>query len=137
MMRIKSVLQVVILVMLTCLVAPLAHAAELDIEEYPLEGAVHMDRGEFSHGSILLTGEDIKMQHNATLHALSYGKIGEGTAWQNPTSGNAGEIVPTHDYMVGHTPCRNFSIQVKAHGLDLTTKFVGCKQKGGVWTIRP
>jgi len=116
---------------------PPAQAAELDIEEYPLEGAVHMDRGEFSHGSILLTGDDVKMQHNATLHALSYGKISEGTAWHNPTSGNAGEIVPTHDYMVGHTPCRNFSVRVKAHGLDLTTNFVGCKQKGGVWTIRP
>ena len=136
-MRIKSVSQVAMLVMMTFLFMPLAQAAELDIEEYPLEGAVHMDRGEFSHGSILLTTDDVKMQHNATLHALSYGKIGAGTAWQNPTSGNAGEIVPTHDYMVGHTPCRNFTVQVKAHGLDLTTRFVGCKQKGGVWTIRP
>ena len=137
MMPIKPISQVAILVMWIFLVAPLAQAAGLDIEEYPLEGAVHMDRGEFAHGSILLTTDDIKMQHNATLHALSYGKIGEGTAWQNPTSGNAGEIAPTHDYMVGHTPCRNFTVQVKAHGLDLTTRFVGCKQKGGIWTIRP
>ncbi len=34
------------------------------------EGAVHLDRGEFAHGSILLTEQDVKMQHNATLHAF-------------------------------------------------------------------
>ncbi len=38
---------------------------------FALEGAVHLDRGEFAHGSILLTDQDVKMQHDATLHALS------------------------------------------------------------------
>ncbi len=109
----------------------------LNVEDAPLTGAVHMDRGEFAHGSILLTSQDVKMQHNATLHALSYGKAGEATEWHNPASGNAGVITPTHDYMVGHTPCRNLTVNVKAHGLDLTTPFVGCKQSGGIWTVRP
>lgn len=109
----------------------------LNVENAPLTGAVHMDRGEFAHGSILLTAQDLSMQHNATLHALSHGKVGEASEWHNPASGNSGVITPTHDYMVGHTPCRNLTVNVKAHDLNLTTPFVGCKQNGGIWTIRP
>ncbi len=49
------------------------------------EGAVHLDRGEFAHGSILLTAQDVKMQHDATLYALSHEKVGNTVIWTNPT----------------------------------------------------
>jgi surface antigen len=104
---------------------------------FALEGAVHLDRGEFAHGSILLTGQDVKMQHDATLHALSREKVGSTVTWTNPTSGNSGSISPTHDYMVGDVPCRNFTVTVQAKDLDLTTHFVGCNSEGSIWTVRP
>ena len=101
------------------------------------EGAVHLDRGEFAHGSILLTEQDVKMQHDATLYALSLEKVGNTVTWTNPTSGNSGSVSPTHDYMVGDVPCRNFTATVQAKGLDLTTHFVGCNSEGNIWTVRP
>jgi len=118
-------------VCLAVLVVATSHAATAQ------EGAVHLDRGEFAHGSILLTAQDVKMQHDAALHALSREKVGSTVTWANPTSGNSGSVSPTHDYMVGDVPCRNFTVTVQAKDLDLTTHFVGCKSEPNVWTVRP
>jgi surface antigen len=124
-------LSVYVCVCLTVLVISASRAAIAQ------EGAVHLDRGEFAHGSILLTEQDVKMQHDATLHALSGEKVGNTVTWNNPTSGNSGSVRPTHDYLVGDVPCRNFTVTVQAKDLDLTTHFVGCNSVGNVWTVRP
>ena len=81
------------------------------------EGAVHLDRGEFAHGSILLTEQDVKMQHNAALHAFSRANVGGTVTWINPTSGNSGSISPTLEYMVGDVPCRNVTVTSRIYAL--------------------
>ena len=68
--------------------------------------------------------------------ALEYGASGSTTAWQNPDSGNAGEIVPQPAFrQADGTYCREFQ-QTIIVGAEMVSAYgIACRQPDGTWKL--
>ena len=68
--------------------------------------------------------------------ALEYGESGTSTTWQNPDSGNSGEIVPQPAYQQADgTFCREFQ-QTIVVGAELQAAYgTACRQSDGSWKL--
>ena len=68
--------------------------------------------------------------------ALEYGKTGSKTTWQNPDSGNSGEIVPQRPYeQADGVFCREFQ-QVIVVGGEMESAYgTACRQPDGAWKL--
>ena len=68
--------------------------------------------------------------------ALEYGASGSTTAWQNPDSGNSGEIVPKPAYQQADgTHCREFQ-QTIIVGAEMVSAYgIACRQPDGTWKL--
>ena len=68
--------------------------------------------------------------------ALEYGASGTTTAWQNPDSGNAGEIVPQPAFrQADGTYCREFQ-QTIIVGAEMVSAYgIACRQPDGTWKL--
>ncbi len=78
---------------------------------------------------------DMQYVNNAAVQAQQ-APIGEPISWNNPESGNYGEIIATKD---GYTPagsyCREFQQTVYIGGKEETAYGTACKQDDETWKI--
>ena len=68
--------------------------------------------------------------------ALEYGASGSTTAWQNPDSGNSGEVVPQPAYrQADGTYCREFQ-QTIIVGAEMVSAYgTACRMPDGTWKL--
>ena len=68
--------------------------------------------------------------------ALEYGQTGSTTTWQNPDSGNSGEVVPQRAYRQPDGAfCREFQ-QVIVVGGEMEAAYgTACRQPDGAWKL--
>ena len=68
--------------------------------------------------------------------ALEYGASGSTTAWQNPDSGNSGEVVPQPAFRrADGTFCREFQ-QTIIVGAEMVSAYgTACRQPDGTWKL--
>ena len=68
--------------------------------------------------------------------ALEYGASGSTTTWQNPDSGNTGEIVPQPAYrQADGTYCREFQ-QTIIVGAEMVSAYgTACRMPDGTWKL--
>ena len=68
--------------------------------------------------------------------ALENGESGSTTAWQNPDSGNSGEIVPQPAYQQADgTYCREFAQTIVVGGKMESAYGTACRQPDGAWKL--
>ena len=72
----------------------------------------------------------------AQYDALEYGESGSSTTWQNPDSGNSGEIVPQPAYQQADgIYCREFQ-QTIIVGTEMQAAYgTACRQPDGTWRV--
>lgn len=62
--------------------------------------------------------------------------IGEPVSWNNPDTGNHGQIVPTRDgYSSSGRYCREYQQTIYVGGREQSAYGVACKQPDGSWEI--
>ena len=68
--------------------------------------------------------------------ALEYGVSGRSTTWQNPDSGNSGDIVPQPAYQQADgTYCREFAQTIVVGGKMESAYGTACRQPDGAWKL--
>ena len=68
--------------------------------------------------------------------ALEYGHSGSTTSWENPDSGNSGEIVPKPAYQQADgTYCREFAQTITVGGKMQSAYGTACRQPDGTWKL--
>jgi len=71
-----------------------------------------------------------------TQKALETAPSGTATTWNNPDSGNSGQIVPTKTYTNSQgLNCREFQQMVTIGGKNETVVGTACRQSDGTWRI--
>lgn len=83
-----------------------------------------------------LTRYDREAIHTATYRSLTEDPVGGRTAWENPQSGNSGEISPTRTYMANDGRlCREFSSVALIDGERLESMRTACRTARGDWIV--
>ena len=86
-------------------------------------------------GKSLDRADKLAMAH-AQHDALEYGASGSTTAWQNPDSGNSGEVVPQPAYQQADgTYCREFAQTIVVGGKMESAYGTACRQPDGAWKL--
>lgn len=86
-------------------------------------------------GKSLDRADRLAMSH-AQQEALERGRSGNTTAWENPDSGNSGDVVPQPAYrQADGTYCREFSQTVTVGGKMQSAYGTACRQPDGTWKI--
>lgn len=77
-------------------------------------------------------------QRNDTLDTVLESQVsGVKVSWENPTSGNFGEVVPTSTYKTKSGQyCREFEEMVIVDGATTTEAGVACRTNDGRWKVR-
>lgn len=85
-----------------------------------------------------LTDDDYKLL-DVALHDILYGDyaIGKTEAWQNPATGNHGEVTFKKSFSSGSMPCKmvKFSVVDAKTGGTWIIVFNGCKFSSGEWKV--
>ncbi len=77
-----------------------------------------------------------KQQMSAAVYQAQSAPIGEPISWNNPESGNSGEVVAVKDgYTASGRYCREFQQTVHIGGRDETAYGTACQQPDGSWEI--
>lgn len=86
-------------------------------------------------GKSLDRADQLALAH-ARHDALENGASGRTTTWQNPDTGNAGEIVPKPAYrQADGTYCREFQ-QTIIVGAEMVSAYgIACRQPDGTWKL--
>ena len=72
----------------------------------------------------------------AEQQALEYGVSGSSTAWNNPDSGNSGEIIPQRAYkQADGVFCREFQQVIMVGGEMESAYGTACRQPDGAWKL--
>ena len=84
-----------------------------------------------------LDQEDRRLaQQNAQL-ALERSKTGQSAAWQNPDSGNSGNITPTRTFQAADgTFCREYQQTVTVGGEQESAFGTACRTPDGSWQLQ-
>ena len=78
---------------------------------------------------------DKQQMSNATYEAQN-APIGEPISWNNPESGNSGEVVATKDgYSASGKYCREYQQKIYVGGKEETAYGTACQQADGSWEI--
>ena len=84
-----------------------------------------------------LDQKDKEMAQQAAQQAFENSRTGESSAWQNPDSGNSGNITPTQTYQ---TPtgqyCREYEQDIVVGGERQKSYGTACRQGDGSWQIQ-
>ena len=81
-----------------------------------------------------LSCQDQQQHYDTTQNALETQKTGQTAAWNNPDSGNSGEITPTRTYTAADgTPCRDFTQTIYVDGKYEEINGTACRQPDGTW----
>ena len=86
-------------------------------------------------GKSLDRADRLAMAH-AQQEALENGRSGDTMTWENPDSGNSGDVVPQPAYrQADGTYCREFSQTVTVGGKMQSAYGTACRQPDGTWKI--
>jgi surface antigen len=84
----------------------------------------------------MLDQRDKEMQAKAASQALEKSPSGKSVAWQNPDTGHAGTVTPTHTYQTAQgTYCREYQQTVTIDGKKENSYGTACRQPDGSWKI--
>ncbi|MGY8961162.1 MAG: RT0821/Lpp0805 family surface protein, partial [Alphaproteobacteria bacterium] len=74
--------------------------------------------------------------HRSTNNALETGRSGESVAWNNPDSGNYGDVVPKPAYRAPSGEyCREYQQTVTVAGKSEEAYGKACRKPDGSWEI--
>jgi len=80
--------------------------------------------------------EDRQMAGGTTQRTLETQPSGTQVNWNNPDSGNAGTVTPTHTYQTANgTYCREFQQTISVNGENRQAYGTACRQPDGTWKI--
>jgi surface antigen len=83
----------------------------------------------------VLSETDRPIAAKAEFEALEYARAGRPTKWQNPRSGNSGEITVGAAYQVNLLDCREYTHKVVIGGRPRFAKGTACRRPDGRWNI--
>ena len=81
-----------------------------------------------------LTQQDIQLAVGAELKALKYAQPGKVEQWQNPKSGNSGQITAGQPYRIGERDCRRYQHVVLVNGIEKRASGTACRDVNGTWS---
>ncbi len=84
-----------------------------------------------------LAESDRPLAAKAEFEALEYSRAGGSTRWENPSSGNAGEIRVGPTYQVNLLDCREYTHTVRIGGRPRVGRDTACRRPDGRWTVIP
>lgn len=78
-----------------------------------------------------------RMKQNQTAHrAFESQPSNVASAWNNPDSGNSGEVTPTRTYQRGDGAyCREFTQTINVSGRNEQAFGTACRQADGTWKV--
>jgi len=83
-----------------------------------------------------LDKKDKEMAANAAARAFEKNRAGQASVWNNPDSGNRGEIRPTKTYQLADGRyCRRYEQNIWVGGEKQTSSGTACRQADGSWKI--
>jgi surface antigen len=83
----------------------------------------------------VLGPDNLKMAEQAQYQALEYGRAGTPVTWNDPRTGNSGEIAVGQSYEVNRLDCREYTHTVYIGGRANVARGTACRQPNGVWRI--
>jgi surface antigen len=84
-----------------------------------------------------LDEKDKRMAAQAAAQAFENNRTGQKSVWNNPESGNRGEIVPVKTYQVANGQyCRRYEQTIYIGGERQQTTGTACRQADGSWQIQ-
>lgn len=85
-------------------------------------------------GSSLDKADKLALQRN-TYAALTTQRIGKPIVWNNPQTGSAVTVTPTHEIVTTQGYCREFQQTVTVGGKAQQAFGTACRQPDGTWKI--
>ena len=83
-----------------------------------------------------LDDADRQKAQTAMNDSLEYSADGRQTSWQNPNSGNSGQVTPTRTYYASdNRPCREFVHMVEIEGEIEEVRGTACRNPDGEWVV--
>lgn len=83
-----------------------------------------------------LTRMDKRAINDSTYAVLTDQPAGEPVAWDNPESGNSGEVVPLRTFLTADGRlCRDYKTVVVVDGETVETTQTACRNGKGVWIM--
>ncbi len=76
---------------------------------------------------------DRKAVYEAQHRALEFNRSGTPVAWNNPASGNNGEVVPGPAYTINNSQCRDYSHTIYIDGQPQVSRGTACRKRDGGW----
>jgi len=83
-----------------------------------------------------LTRLDRRAMEETTYATLTDAPIGQARSWDNPTSGNNGEVLAIRTFMSGQGQlCRDYANVANVEGERVETYHSACRNAAGAWVI--
>jgi surface antigen len=84
-----------------------------------------------------LDAKDKQMAAQAATLAFEQNASGQPSVWNNPESGNHGQVVPTHTYQLANGQyCREYTQTIWVGNDPQKTSGTACRQPDGSWQIQ-
>ena len=72
---------------------------------------------------------------NTAQNSLEHSRSGTSTPWNNPDTGNYGNITPVNTFRHGNRYCREYQTEVTIGGQRRSAYGTACRQPDGSWEI--
>jgi surface antigen len=82
-----------------------------------------------------LAESDRPLALKAEYETLEYGRAGAPGKWENPETGNSGQVVAGAAYEVNRLDCREYTHTVSIGGRTRVSQGIACRQPGGTWRM--
>jgi surface antigen len=84
-----------------------------------------------------LDDRDKRMATEAATRAFEQNQTGQTSVWNNPDSGNSGQITPTKTYQLANGQyCREYKQTIVIGGEPQQSYGTACRQADGTWKIQ-
>lgn len=79
---------------------------------------------------------DLTYAERSSQYALENAQTGQAVPWNNPDSGNSGNITPTRTYQEAGAYCREFTHTINVGGRQEQAYGNACRQPDGTWKVQ-
>jgi surface antigen len=84
-----------------------------------------------------LDQRDKELAHQNAQRTFEHARTGQTSSWQNPDSGNSGNITPTRTYQnPSGAYCREYQQEITVAGEQHESYGTACRQPDGSWKIQ-
>ena len=84
-----------------------------------------------------LDQNDKQMASQAAMQAFERNRVGQPSVWNNPSTGNHGEVVPVKTYQLADGRyCRRYEQTIYVGGEKERSSGTACRQTDGTWQIQ-